>query len=81
MPIPPDIAGLFDILVWVLLLFAIIIIGVIIAEHLITSLRKTTASTISSNTDRRDQEIFRELLQEIRDLKQEIRTLKEELRD
>ncbi len=81
MPIPPDIAGLFDILVWVLLLFAIIIIGVIIAEHLITSLRKTTVSTSSGNTDRRDQEIFRELLQEIRDLKQEIRGLREELRD
>ncbi len=81
MPIPPDIAGLFDIIVWVLLLFAIIIVGVIIAEHLITSLRKTTVSTNSSNTDRRDQEIFRELLQEIRDLKQEIRGLREELRD
>ncbi len=80
MPIPPDIAGLFDIIVWVLLLFSTIIVGVIVAEHLLTSLRKTTVSTSSTNIDRRD-EIFRELLQEIRDLKREIRWLREELRD
>ncbi len=80
MPIPPDIAGLFDIIVWVLLLFSTIIVGVIVAEHLLTSLRKTTVSTSTTNTDGRD-EIFRELLQKIRDLKREIRWLREELRD
>jgi len=85
MPIPPDIAGLIDTAFWLLILFVIIILGVMVAERLTVTIKRTgigtSGGTPSSSSMNEERELYRELLREIRGLRKEIRALREELRE
>ncbi len=78
MPIPPDLAGLVDLVVWGIVLFIIIMIAVFLAEYLFKTPR--TAYTQTHKQQETDK-LLRELLVEIKELRKEINALREELKE
>lgn len=85
-PPPPEVAGWVDLVIWGAILFIVVIVAVALAEYMLRWLRsppttQTQAPSMQASTSIPENEVFKELLQEIRALREEIRELRRELRE
>ncbi len=83
-PPPPELTGWIDFIAWGIMLFIVVIAAVVLAGYMfrwLRSLQPSQAQPSSASMSSYENEVFRELLQEIRALRKEISELRHELRE